>query len=236
MNPATALVGIGTTTPGTTLDVNGAVRSLYQSSSNGYVQMNGGSASLPGYISFHNPGGTRVGYVGWAQNTNYLSLETENGYSGYQVTGNLIVNSNLNVSGKVQEGGNNLIPRGIIVMWSGTESDVPAGWAICNGTSPTPDLRGRFILGSNTSGGYTPGTSGGSSTKTLTANNIPPHTHTITTPNSLVGAGGSRAANIAYGYDYNYFGSSDFSIGSTGNGTAFDIMPPYYILAYIMKL
>ena len=49
-----------------------------------------------------------------------------------------------------------IIPVGGIIMWSGTESDVPVNWEICAGgtytyngvTKTIPDLRGRFIMGS----------------------------------------------------------------------------------------
>jgi microcystin-dependent protein len=49
-------------------------------------------------------------------------------------------------NGKIQESGNDLIPRGVIVMWHGSTTDVPAGWAMCDGTNDTPNLSGRFIL------------------------------------------------------------------------------------------
>ena len=43
------------------------------------------------------------------------------------------------------------VPLGVIVMWSGSVADIPAGWTLCDGTVAngltTPDLRGRFILG-----------------------------------------------------------------------------------------
>jgi hypothetical protein len=32
-------------------------------------------------------------------------------------------------------------------MWSGTVATIPAGWLLCNGSSGTPDLRDRFIIG-----------------------------------------------------------------------------------------
>src|SRR5690625_782038 len=43
--------------------------------------------------------------------------------------------------------GNVEVPGGIIVMWSGTHTDIPSGWLLCDGTNGTPDLRDRFILG-----------------------------------------------------------------------------------------
>jgi len=38
------------------------------------------------------------------------------------------------------------IPRGIICMWSGSIATIPAGWAFCNGANGTPDLRDRFVI------------------------------------------------------------------------------------------
>ena len=37
--------------------------------------------------------------------------------------------------------------RGLIVMWSGAIAEIPPGWALCDGTQGTPDLRDRFIVG-----------------------------------------------------------------------------------------
>ena len=36
---------------------------------------------------------------------------------------------------------------GMIMMWSGTIATIPTGWLLCNGSSGTPDLRNRFIVG-----------------------------------------------------------------------------------------
>jgi hypothetical protein len=38
-------------------------------------------------------------------------------------------------------------PPGLVVMWSGPLGALPEGWALCDGTNGTPDLRGRFIRG-----------------------------------------------------------------------------------------
>lgn len=40
------------------------------------------------------------------------------------------------------------LATGLIVMWSGTFANIPAGWVLCDGDNSTPDLRGRFIVGS----------------------------------------------------------------------------------------
>lgn len=42
------------------------------------------------------------------------------------------------------------LPSGVIVMWSG--SSIPSGWALCDGTNGTPDLRDRFIVGAGEEG------------------------------------------------------------------------------------
>ena len=39
------------------------------------------------------------------------------------------------------------IPKGGIIMWSGATTAIPQGWALCDGTNGTPNLRDRFIVG-----------------------------------------------------------------------------------------
>lgn len=41
------------------------------------------------------------------------------------------------------------VPAGTIIAWSGKQGSIPAGWAICDGTNGTPDLRARFIMGAS---------------------------------------------------------------------------------------
>jgi len=64
----------------------------------GKVTLNSGgsTAGICGYVGFFNNAGSRRGYIGWVgANTNYLSLETENGTLGYEVSGHLIVDGTL---------------------------------------------------------------------------------------------------------------------------------------------
>lgn len=68
--------------------------------------------------------------------------------------------------------------RGMIMLWSGAEDDVPTGWALCDGSNSTPDLRDRFVIGAGSS--YMPGDIGGEAEHTLTASEMPAHTHTAT--------------------------------------------------------
>jgi len=39
------------------------------------------------------------------------------------------------------------LPTGIICMWYGSVASIPTGWALCNGSNGTPDLRDRFVIG-----------------------------------------------------------------------------------------
>jgi microcystin-dependent protein len=80
-----------------------------------------------------------------------------------------------------------LFPTGTIVMWSGSPSQVPEGWALCDGGTytdrngnpiTTPDLRNRFIVGAG--GEYGVGSTGGNDFISLTTAQLPPHSHSIT--------------------------------------------------------
>lgn len=132
------------------------------------------------------------------------------------------------------------IPTGGIIMWSGT--DVPDGWALCNGENGTPDLRGRFVLG--VSEAHTMGETGGEEKVTLTVEQMPNHRHaeTATNPSGEIKQQTYRAASSAYGGLYNPItdksGDQNYLIytGYVGNSYPHNNMPPYYTLAYIMKL
>ena len=75
------------------------------------------------------------------------------------------------------------IPSGIITMWSGTTTNIPFGWLLCNGLNGTPDLRDRFIVGAGN--GYNVGTTGGEAAHTLSITELPSHNHTASTSVSL---------------------------------------------------
>jgi microcystin-dependent protein len=81
-----------------------------------------------------------------------------------------------------------IIPAGVILMWSGSVASIPSGWLLCNGSSGTPDLRDRFIVGAGSS--YAVGATGGSATNTLTTSELPSHTH------SLSASGTTSSTNI----------------------------------------
>lgn len=159
-------------------------------------------------------------------------------------TGNLTV-SNMNVSQNLTAinstatnmsvtGSFNLLPKGVIVAWNGTTA--PAGWALCNGQNGTPDLRNRFITGSG--GEYALGATGGADTVTLSVAQIPSHNHISVTGinwgDGILG-NGSGAFSGGGGAQFGTDGSA-FYTSYTGSGQAHENRPPYYALAFIMKL
>ena len=65
------------------------------------------------------------------------------------------------------------VPSGGIIIWNGAANAIPTGWLLCDGTSGTPDLTSKFVIGAKGSGSYQPGYTGG-----YTDVFIPEHTHT----------------------------------------------------------
>lgn len=156
------------------------------------------------------------------------------------------------------------LPRGIITMWSGATNAVPSGWALCDGNNGTPDLRDRFIVAAGNS--YSPGYTGGSLTytpaitvngsgtgvqvgyHTLTVGEMPSHSHTL-----LIYKGGESAGGRCDSYGGRAYVQGDTCLPTGGNqghnhpivdyghthsayASAIDSRPPYYALAFIMKL
>jgi microcystin-dependent protein len=135
---------------------------------------------------------------------------------------------------------------GMILMFTGASP--PTGWAFCNGNNGTPNLTDKFIICSGST--YPAGTTGGSSSVTLATTNLPAHSHTLTNGTATVtatvttvngGTGGTGIVNNQISRPSSESGNSATATisgrtDSVGSGTAFSIMPPYYALAYIMKL
>ncbi|MTK53305.1 hypothetical protein [Paludibacter sp.] len=144
---------------------------------------------------------------------------------------------------------NLIMPKGFIGMWSGAISDIPTGFALCDGSTVsgvvTPNLSGRFIVGYDAASANIPanatdttenygkvGNTGGKGSVTLTINEMPSHDHTA---DNVCGQGdGSYSADR---------GSSRWSedratikTNKTGGDQAHENRPPYYVLAFIMKV
>jgi microcystin-dependent protein len=57
---------------------------------------------------------------------------------------------------------NGVVPVGGIIQWSGSIGNIPPGWALCDGSNGTPDMRDKFIVGAG--GKYAVGATGGAAT------------------------------------------------------------------------
>jgi microcystin-dependent protein len=109
-----------------------------------------------------------------------------------------------------------LLPVGVIVMWSGSVANIPSGWALCDGTNGTPDLRGRFVVGAG--GSYAVGANGGAETVTLTTAQIPAHGHS----GSASSAGGhshsgSTGSAGSHSHSMGGAGGHNHTTGSSGS-------------------
>lgn len=144
------------------------------------------------------------------------------------------------------------IPIGAILMWKG--ATIPDGWSLCNGSNNTPNLSDKFVLGR---GNQDIGAVGGAATVALAVEHLPAHAHTAT-----IASGGVHNHEFpAYHHNFKMSGdwtesevkntgapiqpwpktfdsgshSHSITINNTGSGTAHNNMPPYYVLAYIMR-
>ena len=137
--------------------------------------------------------------------------------------------------------GNGTIPVGGIIMWSGTIASIPSGWALCNGSNSTPDLRNTFVIGahSDSSGAKTTVTgsatqSGGDKDAVLPAHSHV-HNNVITEEGSEFSIGpGSRSASSTNDATEITGIDASGSASTTQTGTNANL-PPYFALAYIMR-
>jgi hypothetical protein len=152
----------------------------------------------------------------------------------------------------------NTFVAGMIMLWSGSSATIPSGWLLCDGSSSTPDLRNRFVVGATST--YAVGATGGSADAIVVA-----HTHTGTTAStSLTGsatyisetwnqagtvsgifskATGFSAPGTPSQTDSTTAGQLNIdashthtiTTNSTGASGTNANLPPYYALCYIMK-
>jgi microcystin-dependent protein len=152
----------------------------------------------------------------------------------------------------------------------------PLGWALCQGqllpisqntalfsivgtmyggdgvqTFALPDLRGRAVLGVGQAPGlspYTQGQAGGAEKQTLTAAQLPTHSHPVTateTPSTTSPKGAvpantqgptPGAAPKVYGATPDGTTMNSAMIGNTGGNQPFSILQPYLVINYIIAL
>jgi hypothetical protein len=99
----------------------------------------------------------------------------------------------LNLRVKANTSGQADLPVGIICMWRGSIGSVPDNWRLCDGTSGTPNMLGRYPRGATTVIG---GTGGSLDPHTHTS---PTHTHTTGTHThtETVASSGAATAQIS---------------------------------------
>jgi hypothetical protein len=128
-------------------------------------------------------------------------------------------------------------------MWSGSIASIPSGWALCNGSSGTPDLRDRFVVGAGST--YAVAATGGSANAVVVS-----HTHTATSTDSghvhntnfavsgdVVSGGPIPIVVVKTGSANTATGNANITTTNSTEGVSGTNanLPPYYALAYIMK-
>lgn len=158
------------------------------------------------------------------------------------------------------------VPIGAIILWSGATTAVPSGWVLCaggtftrsdgGGTVAVPDLRDRFVVGAGL--GYAVGTVGGVISPEGTADYqgthshagtymtaAGAHTHTMQSTADRVeldAGAGRQAATGQHRHAIDAVGDHVHGISVTYDGghvhtvSIPDGRPPYYALAYIMRI
>jgi len=86
LNPGGGNVGINTTTPLSTLHVNGIISARTSTAAHGYVALQPGSSNDDGYIEWYKPNGSRSAFMG-SSGLNNLQL-TLGGTHNFLITGN----------------------------------------------------------------------------------------------------------------------------------------------------
>ena len=223
-------VGVGTTNPTSKLTVQGSVNITGITT---ISNLNTPNLIATGVSTFST---IQVGAAVTLRTTGIDVYDISLNSSGLQVSGVATATSFV---------GNGTIPVGGIIMWSGLIAAIPTGWALCDGSSGTPDLRNRFIAGAGvdgsgnysysgttgiSTGNYAPGNSGGEVAHQLTIGEMPPHTHTYQRNNGAWNTGTSGNTAVAANQ-----GESSYNTSSTGGNLYHENRPPYYALAFIMR-
>lgn len=120
--------------------------------------------------------------------------------------------------------GVDLFQPGMIMMFN--SATPPANWLLCDGTNGTPDLRGRFIMHQYPPATFDFGETGGTGSVVLDITQMPAHTHDFDTHNGIGDSLGAGDAALPSGSE---------ATSAEGNADPVDILPPYYVLTFIMK-
>lgn len=185
-----------------------------------------------------------------------LYINSRNGFNFVKVGVSANTTALLDIAGTMRATvefiGYGTIPVGGIIMWSGTA--IPDGWALCDGRTAygktTPNLVDKFIVGASkyandttisslpSSPFYRIGETGGANAVTLTLAQIPSHTHKLydnynqyTEDTDASGSGQGEAGWHTSGWE-----DTGYTGGLNGTTQPHENRPPYYALAYIMRV
>ncbi len=130
-----------------------------------------------------------------------------------------------------------MVPIGAILLWSGSIASIPANWHLCDGSSGTPNLRDKFVIGAGAT--YAVADTGGSASFTHSASGL--HTHDtkdlshshVLNFSPSVGGGAVNAVVTP-----TQVTSLTHPLHSTDGSHTHDLhaLPPYYSLAYIQRI
>jgi len=145
-----------------------------------------------------------------------------------------------------------VVPIGGIIMWSGATDNIPDGWLLCDGNNRTPNLTDRFVIGAGSA--YEPNQVGGDAAHRHEEYQIPRHTHKQNGLQLPPGEGGYKngyeihAANSSNSPLYERWNDNDPAWrvhtgvqenepqSITGASEPTEALPPYFALAYIMRV
>ncbi len=174
----------------------------------------------------------------YINNENFDNIEAINNIKSVFNKDKLIIN-NISINGEF-----NMIPKGSVVAW--TQTTIPKGWIICDGKNGTPDLRGRFIIGTGQGSNLTNrnlGDIGGEENHLLSPDEIPQHAHQTIIFSSQgflqsidLDGPGCGAMVTDFNGPYLQTGNPQKGANQVKATQAHNNMPPFYILYYIMKL
>ena len=132
-------------------------------------------------------------------------------------------------------------PIGSILMWAGSDANVPDGWALCNGSAISrttysdlytltgntfgagdgsttfnlPDMRDRFVVGAGST--YSRNGKGGAVSNTISTAQLPSHRHSV----SITTGNQSSSHNHGVGGDDNFVRTTASGGAYLGSGTTF---------------
>jgi len=140
---------------------------------------------------------------------------------------------------------NIIFTKGMIIAWFGQISQIPENWAICDGSRGTPDLRNRFILGSEND--INVGKTGGVNQIIIEKSNLPKigkgyfssDSHNGNyhhNPKGFIKEESRYSASVKTGNSDDWGSNLLIDLENGMNSEPIDIMNPYYYLFYIMKL